>query len=505
LILFLCLTAFTPNQTFAYSQTLYDEAKNSNPSTLNPLAWYQNGVVPPSQTETVISGFPTRDDGEASTIQNSGCTYYAHYYMLIQAQCTTPEASGNIVKYTKYINNFTSKLYLYQNSDGKIVGTTEKKANAVTLNEVCCGQYPYGTYISFIEQTATCNTSTMVQPIAGANTLSYTETVSRAKEALNRGNFVVLYCRTLNNKGEIGGHAVFVEGVSNTGDLYIVDSCSTSRSLKNGSFKSYYEKYGGTDFCYGFFEYVIEGKDSRTLPTLTERYAEAGVGSTGSSTVTDSSLSDTVSDSMQTVINAVDKNESVSILVSATNTNLSSAISDASTTTTPNQNSSPVSEYDLEGMNMDLSSFMYSSQVTVLTSTDLTKAEKEQLANIKTDIDNGKFDGWGFIRKIFTVCGLLFCVYAILLTVASFFDIAFPVSGYGLVWLLSFTRILISDRKDVPIMSKKRVHVMTRKQFYAFVLAMFVVGLIITTGYIYDYIMGAIRLVAAIIKSARGG
>jgi hypothetical protein len=416
-ILLACTFGTLPVTVHGFDATLYNEAVSSgNLNTLNPLAWQQCGAVPPGQ-DYIIPNMTVAP----YTIGMTGCTYFAHYYMMIRAGLKDPEKDGDIVKFIKELAPQTGM-----------------------------GFFPESTAITTWFPQITC-----VADINDGGKRSIKELKTVIKEVYDRGNFLVVEVFW---KGYNTGtyHCVYVEGLDEEGNIQMVDS-STAGSNPLDPSNTGYSNYlvdENSVWAYRTMEYHVEGVDSRETKTLWDRYGDGKMEGFSSVDLEQNSASD-------------------------------------------------LSEEQLEGMQQYMENYAayYQHFVGDISTDDLALVEQQRLAALKADIEADKTET-DYVGVAISAAGLLMMLYAILLVLAYFNDMAWPFWDGSLVSTLTFGKIRLSASAYSTVDSYGAGHhFMSTSRFAYTVISIFVVGIILATGWAWQLMLSIWNGIVLLIKS----
>lgn len=411
----------------AYDQSLYQEALQNDRETTNPLAWMQTNdasmAVPASQNSILIP----RSEGNLP-IGSVGCTWYATLAMLIKADVWSPQNDGNITKFVQKCKD-----------EGMFAGGICNVFDADNVSK-------YFPSVKLISKE-------LLQ--SGGKTIA--ELSEKVKEAKNRGDFVVAWLRI--GPDLAGGHAIFIDDVNEDGTLSVLDSCSAGDDLfsETSAFSSAFASCGVREkmqapLVYGYFEYAVDGVDSRDVMPLWKRFG---------GTLTD------------------DKGSNASK-------------SRRESSEQRRQRAQLKAELDLidwKPLNMKVSQISMSMDWYTK---ELSDAENKRVEAIQEDIKRDQFDPLEFSKKGLVFLGLILCIYSGAMIVADCIDLVNPLSDESLLTLITFKKYRIADKETIKEGDKKY---RSRGHVYVYILFIMAVGIGLASGQLQRIAMQLLNLI----------
>lgn len=403
--IFLLVGAYSPPIiTNAFDQEIYDKAKaEGNDKPANPLAWRQarGDVACPTAIGTTPAKGLTQIYGADATYGAVGCTYFATCYFLIRVGIWSPKDDGTIMD---WIN--------------KIV-TENNWSGYAPLGKELTGIYP------------------KVECVAEGQVVgTYEQMKVKAKEAFDRGNFLVLCANC-----DFAGHAIYVDYIDENGDIVIIDSSMPQIRFTDPSGWWSTCRAGGS-FGYASYEYHVEGVTPQNTKTLHERYG-------------DGKDIDFKKDS--------DKTEKTKEEITT--------------------------ELDMLGYTPFSS---IAEQHTVVDMNNVvTLQEKLNMENLKQDIKATKETNMHrFIGIMKGIIGIGVCIYSMLLIIAYMFDTNNPFFDVSLLSLLTFGKWHVTSSDVGDRYFEGQYTVVSLKKIMIFSGLMFALGIMILTGQIQAIMIG---------------
>ena len=290
---------------------------------------------------------------------------------------------------------------------------------------------------------------------SGGKTIA--ELSEKVKEAKNRGDFVVAWLRI--GPDLAGGHAIFIDDVNEDGTLSVLDSCSAGDDLfsETSAFSSAFASCGVREkmqapLVYGYFEYAVDGVDSRDVMPLWKRFG---------GTLTD------------------DKGSNASK-------------SRRESSEQRQQRAQLKAELDLidwKPLNMKVSQISMSMDWYTK---ELSDAENKRVEAIQEDIKRDQFDPLEFLKKGLVFLGLILCIYSGAMIVADCIDLVNPLSDESLLTLITFKKYRIADKETIKEGDKKY---RSRGHVYVYILFIMAVGIGLASGQLQRIAMQLLNLI----------
>lgn len=434
LILFLVIF-ITPFQLVrGFDVNLWSEAvKSEQWEATNPLAWVQapdeEVAVPKSMNTITMEGVMA-----GKTLGSSGCTYFAHCAMLTRAGVWDTKSDGVITNFYKYCEN----KGMNKESDYN-------------------GMFYWQGIQKYFPDVEVITATVKQRPYA-----KVTELEQFAKDAYNRGDFVVAYLQTQASDPN-SGHAIFIEGIKEDGTVRVFDNSSEGDVLggKDTVFYDIMNEMGGREapIVYAMFEYSVAGVDSRNTNPLTDRFAgsldaDKGVFKEGEHKETK------------------DKNSKEE-----------------------KEKSSLKEEFDSIGWQASELLLLQHDMDMTWYRDQLSQKEKTNIENLKENIKADSFDIEKFFKQATVMFGLMLCVYGLLLIVAQVLDMVNPFMNVSLVRTVTFGKFNIRPSYDhSKDNGDRRKHISVFK-YYVYVAFIMGLGMMIATGRIQEMVFHIIDII----------